>query len=83
MRAPSRFRDIAPPDGAFYLYADIGHLTNDSAEFCRRMLAETGVAATPGIDFDTTRGHRFIRFCYAGSLDDATKAADRLEAWLK
>ena len=77
------FRDIAPPDGAFYLYADVGHLTNDSAEFCRRMLAETGVAATPGIDFDTTRGHRFIRFCYAGSIDDAAQAADRLEAWLK
>jgi aspartate/methionine/tyrosine aminotransferase len=77
------FRDIAPPDGAFYLYTDVGHLTNDSADFCRRMLAETGVAATPGIDFDTTRGHRFIRFCYAGSIDDAAKAADRLEAWLK
>ena len=77
------FRDIAPPDGAFYLYADVGHLTNDSADFCRRMLAETGVAATPGIDFDTTRGARFIRFCYAGSFDDAAAAADRLEAWLK
>lgn len=77
------FRDIAPPDGAFYLYADVGHLTNDSTDFCRRMLADTGVAATPGIDFDTTRGHRFIRFCYAGSFDDATSAADRLEAWLK
>jgi len=77
------FRDIAPPDGAFYLYADVGHLTNDSAEFCRRMLADTGVAATPGIDFDTMRGNRFVRFCYAGSLDDAAKAAERLEAWLK
>ena len=77
------FRDIAPPDGAFYLYADVGHLTNDSAEFCRRMLAETGVAATPGVDFDTTRGNRFIRFCYAGSFGDAAEAARRLESWLK
>ena len=77
------FRDIAPPDGAFYLYADVGHLTNDSTDFCRRMLNETGVAATPGVDFDTTRGHRFIRFCYAGSFDDAAAAADRLESWLK
>jgi aspartate/methionine/tyrosine aminotransferase len=77
------FRDIAPPDGAFYLYADVGHLTNDSADFCRRMLAETGVAATPGIDFDTTRGNRFIRFCYAGAFDDAAEAARRLETWLK
>lgn len=77
------FRDIAPPDGAFYLYADVGHLTNDSAEFCRRMLAETGVAATPGIDFDTARGNRFIRFCYAGSFDDSAEAARRLETWLR
>jgi aspartate/methionine/tyrosine aminotransferase len=77
------FRDIAPPDGAFYLYADVGHLTNDSAEFCRRMLAETGVAATPGIDFDTARGNRFIRFCYAGSFDDSAEAACRLETWLR
>ena len=46
-------------------------------------LAETGVAATPGIDFDTTRGTRFIRFCYAGAFDDAAEAARRLEAWLK
>ena len=76
------FRELAPPDGAFYLYADVGHLTNDSADFCRRMLAETGVAATPGIDFDTRRGHRFIRFCYAGSFDTAAEAARRLNTWL-
>ncbi len=45
------FETLAPVEGAFYIYADIGHLTNDSQEFCRRMLAETGVATTPGIDF--------------------------------
>jgi len=77
------FREIAPPDGAFYLYADVAHLTNDSTDFCRRMLAETGVAATPGVDFDTKRGNRFVRFCYAGSFDDSAEAARRLQAWLK
>jgi aspartate/methionine/tyrosine aminotransferase len=75
------FDRLAPSDGAFYLYADIGHLTNDSAAFCRRMLAETGVAATPGIDFDPERGDRSMRFSFAGPLADMTEAARRLIAW--
>jgi aspartate/methionine/tyrosine aminotransferase len=76
------FRRFAPPDGAFYLYADVGELTNDSEAFCRRMLAETGVAATPGVDFDAGRGHRFLRFSFAGSTDDMAEAGRRLKAWL-
>jgi aspartate/methionine/tyrosine aminotransferase len=75
------FRDFAPPDGAFYLYCDVGHLTNDSAEFCKRMLDEAGVAATPGKDFDPARGHRTMRFSFAGTMDDMREAASRLAAW--
>lgn len=75
------FRDFAPPDGAFYLYCDVGHMTNDSAEFCRRMLDEAGVAATPGKDFDPARGHRTLRFSFAGTMDDMREAAARLRAW--
>jgi aspartate/methionine/tyrosine aminotransferase len=75
------FERIAPADGAFYLYAAVDHLTSDSHEFCRRMLAETGVAATPGTDFDPQRGHRFVRFSFAGSTADMEAAADRLIAW--
>lgn len=75
------FDNLAPADGAFYIYADVSRLTNDSQEFCRRMLAETGVAATPGIDFDPERGHRFLRFSFAGSAADIATAADRLLAW--
>jgi aspartate/methionine/tyrosine aminotransferase len=75
------FDRLAPSDGAFYLYADIGHLTNDSADFCRRMLAETGVAATPGIDFDPERGLSSMRFSFAGPLADMQEAAKRLIAW--
>jgi aspartate/methionine/tyrosine aminotransferase len=75
------FREFAPPDGAFYLYADVAHLTNDSAEFCRRMLDEAGVAATPGLDFDPARGNRFVRFSFAGSPNDMREAAKRLIAW--
>ncbi|MSO85177.1 MAG: aminotransferase class I/II-fold pyridoxal phosphate-dependent enzyme [Rhodospirillales bacterium] len=75
------FDQLAPADGAFYLYADIGAMTDDSAEFCRRMLAETGVAATPGLDFDPDRGNRFVRFSFAGATSDMAEAARRLIAW--
>jgi aspartate/methionine/tyrosine aminotransferase len=77
------FERFAPADGAFYLYAEVGHLTNDSAEFCRRLLAETGVAITPGIDFDPRRGHRTVRFSFAGATADMAEAARRLERWRK
>jgi aspartate/methionine/tyrosine aminotransferase len=75
------FDRLAPADGAFYIYADVGRLTNDSPEFCRRMLVEADVAATPGVDFDPVRGHRFVRFSFAGSHDEIVAATDRLVAW--
>jgi aspartate/methionine/tyrosine aminotransferase len=75
------FGTLAPADGAFYLYADIAHLTNDSDGFVRRMLRETGVAATPGIDFDEAQGRHFMRFSYAGTPQDMREAARRLKAW--
>ena len=76
------FDRLASADGAFYLYADIAHLTNDSSAFCSRMLAETGVAATPGIDFDPERGTRYMRFSFSGSTEAMAEAARRLIAWL-
>ena len=76
------FDRLAPADGAFYLYADVAHLTNDSEDFCRRMLAETGVATTPGIDFDPERGNRFVRFSFAGPEAEMAEAARRLKTWL-
>lgn len=75
------FDDLVRPDGAFYLFAEVSRLTNDSHDFCSRMLAETGVAATPGADFDTERGHRFIRFSFAGATADMEEAVRRLKAW--
>jgi len=75
------FHTLAPADGAFYIYADISHMTNDSQDFCRRMLVETGVAATPGLDFDPGRGNRFMRFSFAGALSDMIEAAERLQKW--
>ena len=75
------FERFASPDGAFYLYADVAHLTNDSEEFCRRMLSETGVAATPGTDFDPDRGRAYMRFSFAGTEADMEEAARRLVAW--
>ncbi len=69
---------LAPADGAFYVWADTGHLGDDSQDLCRRWLDELGIAATPGIDFDTGRGNRFVRFSYAGAPDDLAEAMDLL-----
>jgi aspartate/methionine/tyrosine aminotransferase len=73
---------LAPADGAFYVYADVGHLTDDSMAFCHRLLADTGVATAPGVDFDTAAGNRFARFSFAGTPEDAHEALRRMEAWL-
>ncbi len=76
------FGALAPCDGAFYAYADVSGLSDDSEAFCRRMLAECGVAATPGIDFDTERGRAFVRFSYAGATDEVEAACAALGRWL-
>ncbi|MEN5114564.1 aminotransferase class I/II-fold pyridoxal phosphate-dependent enzyme [Brevundimonas diminuta] len=72
-------RSIAPPDGAFYIYADIGHLTNDSMAFCETLVRETGVATAPGVDFDPVNGNRFIRFSFAVSTPEIEDALARLK----
>jgi aspartate/methionine/tyrosine aminotransferase len=70
-----------PVDGAFYIYSDVSDLTNDSVDFCRRALNEAGVAMTPGLDFDTSNGQRFVRMSFAGSEADMSEAVRRLRAW--
>lgn len=72
---------IAPPDGAFYIYADIAHLTDNSLEFCEKLLRETGVATAPGLDFDPVEGHHFIRFSFAVSTPLIEEAIRRLCEW--
>lgn len=76
------FTRIATADGAFYLWCDVGHLTNDSAAFCAEMLDHAGIAATTGLDFDRDRGSRFLRFSYCGPEADMTAAPERLTGWL-
>ncbi len=75
------FRDIVPADGAFYLYCDVAHWTDDSLAFAGEMLDAIGVAVTPGIDFDPKRGRHFIRFSYAGATADMEEAVRRLSQW--
>ena len=75
------FAKLAPAEGAFYIYADIGDRTNDSLAFCSRMLAEIGIAATAGVDFDAERGHRTMRLSYCGPEADMADALRRLQAW--
>jgi aspartate/methionine/tyrosine aminotransferase len=74
---------LAPADGAFYLYADVSPATRNSEDLCRRLLAETGVAITPGRDFDPLRGHSWVRISFAGATTDIAEAARRLSRWLK
>lgn len=73
---------IAPPDGAFYIYADIGHLTNDSLHFCKNLVQATGVAIAPGLDFDPENGHRFVRFSFAVSKAECEDAMMRFAGFV-
>ena len=75
------FDRLAPAEGAFYLYADIGARTNDSAAFCARLLAEAGIAAAAGVDFDAARGHRTVRFSYCGPEAAMAEAVERLRSF--
>ena len=72
---------IAPPDGAFYVYVDVRHLTDDSLSFCKMLLQETGVATAPGIDFDPVDGRHHIRLSFAVSTPETEDAIKRLEQW--
>jgi aspartate/methionine/tyrosine aminotransferase len=74
-------REIAPPDGAFYIWADVGHLTDDSLSFCKQLVRDTGVATAPGIDFDPVAGRHFIRFSFAVSTPEVEEAIRRLTPW--
>ena len=75
------FDRLAPVDGAFYIYADVVELTNDSLSFCRRILNETGVAIASGVDFDPDRGHHYVRFSFAESAEQVAGAAEALIDW--
>jgi aspartate/methionine/tyrosine aminotransferase len=72
---------IAPPDGAFYIYADISRFTEDSLAFCMKLLEDTGVATAPGVDFDPVDGQRFMRFSFALSTPEIEEALSKLEPW--
>ena len=72
---------IAPPDGAFYIYADVSRFTDDSLAFCLKLLEDTGVATAPGVDFDPVDGNRFMRFSFALSTPEIEEALERLVPW--
>jgi aspartate/methionine/tyrosine aminotransferase len=76
------FDKIAPPDGAFYIYADVSDITDDSLGFAAEILEKAGVAVTPGLDFDPERGGHFIRFSYARSTEDMVEGLARLTAFM-
>ena len=73
---------LAPADGAFYVYADVSRWTDDSVTFAEQLLADTGVAVVPGVDFDTVDGQRYVRLCFAGDGDEIAHAVALLGGWL-
>jgi aspartate/methionine/tyrosine aminotransferase len=77
-----RLDRFAPVDGAFYLYIDVSHLTDDSHTLCAAILEGTGVALTPGADFDGDSGHCYLRLAFAGAPEQVIRAAKRLTDWL-
>jgi aspartate/methionine/tyrosine aminotransferase len=80
---PAGLDRFAPVDGAFYLYADVSHLTDDSTALCSELLQATGLALAPGADFDSEHGDRFVRLSFAGTHEQVAAGADRLVAWLR
>ena len=74
--------NFAPPDGGFYLYIDVSHLTDDSEQWCDQLLQDTGVAIAPGVDFDPIDGHKYVRVSFCVSLETIRAACDRLRQWL-
>ena len=76
------FDRIAPQDGAFYVYADVSDLTDDSQKLAREILLGAGVSVTPGLDFDPLRGGRSLRFSYARSTDDIVEGLELLRVFM-
>ena len=76
-------QNLVPPDGAFYVYADVSHLTDDTHVLAKRLLDEAGVAVTPGTDFDEVRGKGYLRFSYARTPEDVQEGLARLKTWLE
>ena len=74
---------LSKGDGAFYFYVDVSDYTDNSEDFCRRLVEEAGVSATAGLDFDCKRGHQFIRMSYAGSAKNMREACQRIKNWLR
>lgn len=76
------FEGLHPADGAFYIYANAGRFTNDALSFSKSLLDNTGVAATPGVDFDPDHGQTMMRFSFAGDEITIDKAIDAMARWL-
>ena len=76
------FTKFAPPDGAFYVYADVSDYTDDALSFASEILDKAGVAVTPGLDFDPNEGRHWLRFSYARSTTDVIEGLDRLKHFM-
>lgn len=80
--ARAGFDRVAPPDGAFYIYADVSAMTDDSRRLAAEILDHAGVAVTPGLDFDPRRGARTLRFSYARTTAEIEEGLARLARFM-
>lgn len=71
-----------PPTGAFYVFANVKHISTDSYKLAFDILEKAHVGVTPGVDFGEN-AEGYLRFSYANSLENIERAMDRLEAYLK
>jgi aspartate/methionine/tyrosine aminotransferase len=76
------FRVAGEPRGAFYIYADVTDLTDDSFRFTSELIELAGVAATPGLDFGTNAPERHVRFAYTVAEEKLTEGLTRIEQFL-
>ena len=76
------FGVAAQPRGAFYIYADSSQLGPDSRILAERLLADAGVAATPGLDFGSNEPRRHMRFAYTVEQARIAEGLARMEKLL-
>ena len=70
------------PEGAFYIYPNIGKFGLTSEAFCEKLLYEHRCAIVPGVAFGAA-GEGFARISYAYSVKHINQALERMEAFIK
>ena len=71
---------VIKPDGAFYLFVNIKEISDDSLQFCKDLLEQTGVAVVPGVGFGSDG---YFRFSFATDIQSIRTGIKRIEEFVK